>query len=701
MTVVLPDPVPLDLPAENLAAVEDLVRQVALAGYRQGVVGDGLSGPAASAPGWLGDDARAAAAQVVAVLDLVRSCQGALLTVATRVRAHGELLAETRATITRLRSDQHSDFAAAWGRLAALPNYVQAALTDAPEMQAIADEVRSADQARRNRHAVLIDELAADAAATARVLAESSAAVGGRAQRGDTNTVIVSLAARLPGWGDEELAARGRALAARLLGTPLDGAGLDASAADTVLFADRPAFAEAFLVALGPKGVRALLRTLGGPLLGPVNSLSQVLATAMATAATAGWSAVDQVLHARYLAPSAEVNDAVAGGMAAVLLAGSRGPSGGVPTETVAEWARQLTLYEHARSAYGSIVTPMGWGYPLNDPLGVAVSILATRHAVDSSAQLLADPVVWQTVLAHIWGDGGVGLSGVIAAAGQAPGEAGDAAIRAGLTVIGDGLPLGDPVHWTVNRATVGQIKAALGTALAGHLDVAFGAMSAAVGGWITDSDRALLRGLGTVSLDCAAVLAIGQALAVRSMAYVLSPSTRRPALALPVVLAPAAWTAVQQYGRMLDYTLDGYEKKADAEARATLYQGSYGQLAHLPGWIGPVAGIAVAYGARALDADGTWNDHTPQAPALDAGDAMAAVTSASGIAGPYTQSAADRTEQVYDRTQEALGIPVPPASPVIPFLQPLWDQMGFGIWDAVHNPRGRLDPGLLHVVPK
>jgi hypothetical protein len=697
MTVVLPDPVPLDMPPEDPAALDELVREVTLAGYRQQVVGDGLSGSAAATPGWLGDDARTAAAQVVAVVELVRSCQDALLTAATRLRLHAELLGQTRGNIGRLRSEQQSEFAAAWRRIAREVAYQQAALPADPVVQAVADEVRTADQARGHRYAVLIEELDSDATATARVLTESSAVVGGHARPGDPKEVIAALAARLPGWGDEELARRGRALADRLFGTPLDGAGLDSAAADVALFAGRPAFAEAFLLALGPSRVRVLLRTLGSNLLGPVNSLSQVLATAMAAAGPGGLA--EEVLHAGYLRPGAGDDDAVASGMALVLLAGGRGPAG-VPTATVANWTRQLVLLEHGQDSTDGIRTPL-WGYPLNDPLGVAMGVLAGRQAVGECAQLLTDPVVWQTVLAHTWGDGGAALAAVIETAGRAPGLTGDAVVRAGLSVIGDGLPLGDPVRWTVNRGTVRQITGALGEALAAHIDVALHAMWSADGGWINDFERSVLRGMGTVSLDCSAMLAVDQALRVRIMAYVLSPSGRTPSLALPAVLAPAAWVAVQQYGRMLSYALDGYEMKADADAKASLFQGSYGLLAFTPGWVGVFMGFVVAYGARALDADGRWNDHTPRARALGVGDAMAGAAARTGVAGPFAPSAVDRVEQVYDRTLGVLGTPAPPTSPVIAWWQPAMDQDPFDVWGAVRNPKGNPFPHLLHLHPK
>jgi hypothetical protein len=655
VTVALPDPVPLDMPPEDAAALDELIAKVAAGGAGQQMLADQLSGPAASAPGWLGADAVSASAQVAVVMHLARACREALDTAAGRLRAHAELLAGTRAAIARLRAEQHDDFAAGWRRLAREVDYQEEALGSSAAVQAIVDEVASADHARRNRHAVLLEELARDAASTGRVLTESGAVVGGRARPGDTNEVIATLAARLPGWGDSELATLGRALADRLFGTSLDGAGLNSSAADMALFANRPAFAVAFLTALGPARMRVLLRTLGDGRLGPVNALSRVLAATMAAAGPGGLAA--DVLQARYLVPSAGDDDTVASGMAVVLRAGD------VPTATVAEWTRQLVLLTHDRSPDEGIRTPL-WGYPLDDPLGVAMSVLAGRQAVDDCARLLGDPGPWQTLLLHTWGDGGAALSAVIATAGQAPGPAGAEVVRTGLGVIGDGLPLGNPQRWTVNRATVGQIRAALGTALAGHIDVALHAMSAANGGWITDSERAVLRGIGNVSVDCGALLAIGHALDVTAMAAVLAGPHTSASLVLPAALAPAAWVAVQEYGRRLDHALHGYEQQEEAAAKETLFNGSLGLLPWLaPAGTGPLADIAVAYLARAMGADGRWSD-SPLRQSLGADDAVARVAHAT----------AAEARQVYDSTLRAVGLPVAPLSPVILWWKPAVD---------------------------
>jgi hypothetical protein len=277
--------------------------------------------------------------------------------------------------------------------------------------------------------------------------------------------------------------------------------------------------------------------------------------------------------------------------------------------------------------------------------------------------------------------------------------------VRAGLGVIGDGLPLGSPLRWTVNRVTVGQIRGALGTALAAHVGVALHAMWTADGGWITDSERAVLRGIGNVSVDCAAMLAISHALEVRAMAYVLAGSRPAPSVALPAVLAPAAWTAVQEYGRRLDDALHGYELQEDALAKQTLFNGSYGLLVWLPGWGGLVASYAVPYLARAMGADGRWDNGSPGGRALGAADAVTAVASGSGIMGPATPAAVARARQVYDRTLGVLGLPAPPTSPTIPWWKPGLDVGSEPDLDLPDKKKAKRTAAvvseLAHLIPK
>ena len=120
-----------------------------------------------------------------------------------------------------LRAEQDEEHRAAWSRLSALVDIGapgQAALTPAV---AIGEEFAASEASRGRRHAALLAEVADDAAATGRVLAESSALVGGTGRPGDDGRALAHLAALLPGWGDEELAARGAALAVALTGGPV------------------------------------------------------------------------------------------------------------------------------------------------------------------------------------------------------------------------------------------------------------------------------------------------------------------------------------------------------------------------------------------------------------------------------------------------------------------------------------------------
>src|SRR4051795_4352047 len=79
MTVMVPAPVPLEMPPGDPAAVDELVRDVAGAAFWLVVLRDELSGPAASAPGWLGDDATAAAVQLSRVAGMAGGAAGGRL----------------------------------------------------------------------------------------------------------------------------------------------------------------------------------------------------------------------------------------------------------------------------------------------------------------------------------------------------------------------------------------------------------------------------------------------------------------------------------------------------------------------------------------------------------------------------------------------------------------------------------------------
>ncbi|MCO7222216.1 hypothetical protein, partial [Klenkia sp. PcliD-1-E] len=120
MSTVLPPPVPLPDPDGDLRALAAVVDGLAAAGFVLGVVEAHLAGPAARAPGWLGADSAAAAAEVGATRQVAAGVHEAVTTVVGRLGAHLETLAAARARVAVLRDRQAAAFADAHLRLAAL-----------------------------------------------------------------------------------------------------------------------------------------------------------------------------------------------------------------------------------------------------------------------------------------------------------------------------------------------------------------------------------------------------------------------------------------------------------------------------------------------------------------------------------------------------------------------------------------------------
>ena len=191
MTVVVPDPWPLEMPDGDPAALEDFVEDVAGTGYRLAVVATCLTSPVATAPGWRGADASAAAAQVAAVAVLADELSGRVAGAAQRLRAHHELLTWTRRRVAVLRAQQEEDFLIARGRLREIPDFLTAV---PPDAAMVAEELQAAEAARRREYDRLLEELAADATATARVLRR-----GLRGRRRDGTSWRLEPRRRLPG----------------------------------------------------------------------------------------------------------------------------------------------------------------------------------------------------------------------------------------------------------------------------------------------------------------------------------------------------------------------------------------------------------------------------------------------------------------------------------------------------------------------
>src|SRR3954466_13840549 len=159
MTTTLHDPAPLDMPPDDVSALDDLVRAVAGAAASVAAVDDRLLGAAAGAPGWLGDDAAAAAAQVAAVASLVRDVDRPLLTAAGRLSAHAQVLRETRHQVAALQVEQDEQVAEAWRRWSHVPDLQLQVMVDGPDVRAIVEDLAAGVASRRRRHTVLLEEL--------------------------------------------------------------------------------------------------------------------------------------------------------------------------------------------------------------------------------------------------------------------------------------------------------------------------------------------------------------------------------------------------------------------------------------------------------------------------------------------------------------------------------------------------------------
>ena len=266
--------------------------------------------------------------------------------------------------------------------------------------------------------------------------------MGGSGRPGDGGRVTAHLAAQLPGWGDPELAHRGRVLAEALLG-PLTPGERERITADAVDLAAHPGFATALVRGLGAESFGLLLDLLGQQPDGPDHPLAAVLAGALGAAVPSGRprDGVAAVLGATYVRPGDRhgASDRAAG-MAAVLWAGSRSPAGGPRPETVGAWARQLLVREQAQDMPTGVAPGTPWREDAHDPVQLAVGILARGGDPAAASALLGDGRVWEALLDRFWSDGGTALGELITAAAQDDSPAGRDGVGLGLQTIGAGL---------------------------------------------------------------------------------------------------------------------------------------------------------------------------------------------------------------------------------------------------------------------
>jgi hypothetical protein len=674
VTVVVPEPIPLDLPDEHADAVADLVLSVAGAADSLALVGDGLAGTAHAVPHWVGADADAAAAQLGVLRELTRACSVAVLSAAGRLSVHSDRLGATCAAIAALQAEQHEDVAATWRRLSQLPDYLVAVRNDAPEAQAIVEELRATEEARRRRHAALLEDLAADAAATARVLADAATVVGGRGAPGDVNRVVGRLAPDLPGWGDAELTARGSALARALSTGAMTPEQRNARAAEAAAYAGTAAFADAFLAGLGTEGVGRLLNLLGDGDFSAQSPTAVLLATAFGYASPGRFPGdpLASVLTATYLRADDRFGDpdVVAAGMAVVLAAGTA-VGRPVMVQTLVAWGRQLVAREGVHGlAVGTVPGDAGPGWA--DPLAKVVEDLAATGEAGPALSLLESPRAWEALLARFWSDGGAAFGRLIELAASDQGQRGAAAVGAGLAALGAGLSDGDPANWTVDRGTAAEVAPVLGRAAAAQVGMLTEALHVGIDGELSRSSGDILRGLGFLTVNPAAAAAVESSLSSWAHTQPGSGAGTNAQQPGPAVAVPSAYLAVRQYGQRLAYAMHGFEERTQATGRTMIWNATVGSFVNIfPGRGSVVGGVATTAAASLIGADGTWDNGPDRGLVFDRLDAARAAVADLSVRGAAAAGAVARqAADAFDRTLSAMRVPRPPTSPELDLIE-------------------------------
>jgi hypothetical protein len=518
--VTLPAPVPLPPPPESPDALADVIGSVTGAAVTTGMLAASLAGPATAAPGWLGADAAEAARQIAAVAALAGGLHDGLATAVDRLAAHCVVLNDAVRTVRSLQGAQADDFADAGAQLRSL--YAETGGRGDP--LSVLDELAAAEAARCRAHDALLLEIADDAAATAGVLAGASVGLGGSGAPGDDVRVLAHLAGLLPGWGDAELAALGRAAAADLAGASPAEVAAALQGDDPLL--DSPPFAGAFFAALGAQGFAVLLQEAAlaerpGDVAGPLARL-----VAAGQSGTGQGARVEAVLAAPLLA-GMEATTAVGLGRLAA--------AGGLPAAYLARIVEGLAVFERDPWPVRRDELLVA---AAEDPLDAAMAALAATGDARAATGVLADPSLWPGLLGREWTNGFEAIGSLLRLAAATDAGA-DAVVGTALRAIGDSVDVlvtsvttGSPEAFTV--AGLSPVLAEL---VADHLPVVTDVVTGSLGlpgspsRPLDEPGRRLLEGLAMVTLDPGARLTVLAGLtAATSAAPLTGPGDEIPA---------------------------------------------------------------------------------------------------------------------------------------------------------------------------
>jgi hypothetical protein len=265
-----------------------------------------------------------------------------------------------------------------------------------------------------------------------------------------------------------------------------------------------------------------------------------------------------------------------------------------------------------------------------------------------------------------VYDDGGAALGRIVGQAGLEPGARGDRVVRLGLATAGAGLAGDDPMAWTVNRRTLAGIASGLGASVSGHVDVAAEALQVGVDGHLREGQADVLAGLGYVTLDRGAAAAIEQALSAWAQGRPGALVDAAPQAALPAADVLGAYVAVQEFAQRTDHAMDALEDRADAQAKQTLENYTFGLLTLVPGPVGVGLGLLEGGTSMALHKDGTWIDRPDNGLVFVRADAAALARTALAPGGvpDDVRGVVQRARAAFDRTAASMPIRDAPMSP-------------------------------------
>jgi hypothetical protein len=305
----------------------------------------------------------------------------------------------------------------------------------------------------------------------------------------------------------------------------------------------------------------------------------------------------------------------------------------------------------------------------------------------------MIDPDSWAVVLSRPWSNPDL-TDALVATVADAPAEAARPALRNALVALGTGLADGDPADWSFDEERLRAVAPAVATALLRHSDVLVRPLAAVATGTADAVSATALRGLAVlVAMDAGAETERGGRVGERIAAALSHP---HPDALRAAAAASAAFVAVREHGADLAHVMEQFRRKAEAEAKAELWDATFGIGFAVAGVIptrAPVVSPLETLITHLLGADGSFT-HSPDRQQHHPGlEAVQGAVAAAGTDREGRSIAAGDALAAYRATLHAFGTPVAPPAADDPLGEKLLDSVATDVLG------GMVGDGL-HLVP-